>query len=149
MIKAKPQETMVQILVAPFKHLQMAVKLESVRKVIRTPEIFKSGEKPFGIAHFEENEVMIVDLYQKIYARSNPESEGYLIILQSDDYQLYGVPVTMLPTMKVISSALLRPLPSDYRDRDALGIASHVVTITQNSQTQTIFLLDLQLLLRI
>lgn len=143
----KPKETMVQILVAPFKHLQIAMKLEGVRKVICTPKIFKSGGKPFGIAHFEEKEVMIIDLYQKIYTCSNPEFEAYLIVLQSSEYQLYGIPVTTLPMMKVISSELLHPLPSDYRDRDALGIASHIATIAQDSQTQTIFLLDLQLLL--
>jgi hypothetical protein len=37
----------------------------------------------------------------------------------------------------------LRPIPEDYRKRDPLGIASHIASITQQGETQTIFLVDL------
>jgi purine-binding chemotaxis protein CheW len=44
--------------------------------------------------------------------------------------------------MKEIVSSTINPLPSDYRDRDTLGIASHMMQIPTDKGDQTVFLLD-------
>jgi hypothetical protein len=46
--------------------------------------------------------------------------------------------------MTKIPTQGLHPLPSDYRDRDTLGIASHVISMEYNGEQTTIFLLDMQ-----
>lgn len=112
--------------------------MAGVVKVIRTPEIFKSGQRALGIAHFEGREVVVVDLHQKIYGSTNVQYEKYVVITEVAD-QLYGILVTQLPTLVTIPWTELKPLPAEYRQRDPLGIASHVASIAQG----TVFLVDL------
>jgi chemotaxis signal transduction protein len=136
-------QTTLSILVAPFGNLALAVSMAGVQKVIRTPEIYKSGERSLGVARFEEREVIVVDLHQKIYGTANPQYEKYVIVTEIPSGQLYGILCTQLPTLVTLPLEELRPLPEDYRKRDPLGIASHVAAIAHNGGTQTIFLVDL------
>lgn len=138
----KPKEATLQILVFPFKDLHLALRLEGVQKVIQTPEIFRSGQKLLGVTHFENREAIVIDLHQKIYGCPNPQPESHLVITQASDHQLYGIPVTMLPTLIRVAVSSLHPLPTEYRDRDTLGIASHITTLSQGTAIQTLFLLD-------
>jgi chemotaxis signal transduction protein len=137
------QTTTISMLVAPFGNLSLAVSMVGVQKVIRTPEIFKSGERSLGMARFEGREVIVVDLHQKIYGAANPQYEKYVIVTEIPNGQLYGILCTKLPTLVTVPWEELRPLPEDYRKRDPLGIASHVASIAHNGNTQTIFLVDL------
>jgi len=132
---ARPKEETLPVLVFPFKDLHLALRLEGVQKVIRKPEIFRSGQKPLGMAHFEDQEAIVIDLHQKIYGCPNSQPEGHLVIVRSES-QFYGIPVATLPTMMAIGVSTLRPLPAEYRDRDTLGIASHIATIPQSSVLQ-------------
>jgi chemotaxis signal transduction protein len=139
--KAAPKEARLQVLVAPFKDLRLALRLEGIQKVIRMPEIFKSGEKSLGVAHIGDREAIVVDLHQKIYGCPNSQPERYLVVVQAGD-RLYGIPVTTLPTIMMIPASALHDLPLEYRDRDSLGIASHVATLPHGTETKTLFLLD-------
>jgi chemotaxis signal transduction protein len=137
------QTSALSMLVAPFGNLCIAVPMAGVQKVIRTPEIFKSGERSLGVAHFEAREVIVVDLHQKIYGSANPQYERYVVVTEISSGQLYGILCTKLPTLITVPWTELRPLPEEYRKRDPLGIASHVASIVQNGEAQTIFLVDL------
>jgi chemotaxis signal transduction protein len=158
---ARPKEETLQVLVFPFKDLHLALRLEGVQKVIRKPEIFRSGQKSLGMAHFEDQEAIVIDLHQRIYGHPNLQPESHLVIAKSVmaksvitelEPQLYGILVATLPTMMAIGVSALRPLPAEYRDRDPLGIASHIATIQQHAAPQnvapqstgskTLFLLD-------
>jgi chemotaxis signal transduction protein len=132
------------VLIAPFGNLFLAVPMTGVQKVIRTPEIFKSGARSLGVAHFEGRDVIVVDLHQKIYGSPNPQYEKYVIVTEIPSGHLYGVLATHLPTLVTLPCAELRPLPEEYRQRDPLGIASHVASIVHNGETQTVFLVDLE-----
>ena len=141
-ITAKPKEATLQILVMPLQDLQLALRLEGIYKVIRMPEIFKSGRKALGVAHFEGEEAIVIDLHQKIYDCPNPQVEPYLILVLSSAQRLYSIPAPSLPSLVTIPVSTLKPLPADYRDRDTLGIASHIATVGQGTETRTFFLLD-------
>lgn len=130
------------VLVAPFKNLQLALRMEGVQKVIRMPEVYKSGQKTLGLAQFEHQEAIIIDLHQTIYGCPNPEPERYVIVVRATGDRLFGIPVTILPIMLAVPEASLRPLPPDYRQHDTLGIASHLITLETGPDKQTMFLLD-------
>jgi len=58
--------------------------------------------------------------------------------------------VPTLPMMKEVPVADFHPVPTDYRDRDALGIADQMTQISLNAtQTVTLLLLDPQRLLNL
>lgn len=138
----KTRQPTVAALVMPFKDLFLATPVGDVRKVIRMPEIYKSGQKTLGLTHFGDREAIVVDLHQKIYQCPNPQFEKYLVVIQAEGDRLFGIPATTLPTLMHLPQAEFKELPAAYREFDTLGIASHLVTLETGHHTQTIFLLD-------
>lgn len=137
------------MLIFALKHLNVAIRLDDVIKVIPTPEIFRSGDKTLGLANFEDKELLVVDLSHEIFGSSSTNPGRYLVVMQGDRQEFFGVPVPGLPTMKDVAVSAVRPIPSDYRDRDALGIASHMVQVQSGEETQTAFLLSTAKLIEI
>jgi chemotaxis signal transduction protein len=145
----KPKTATLKVLLFSLGHLYLAIRLEGVQKVIPMPEVIKSGAKRLGVAHFEDREAIVLDLFQTIYDRSATKGNGYLVVLETDQ-NLYGITVPTLPMMKEIPVADFRPVPADYRDRDALGIAEQMTQIALNpTQDVTVLLLDPQRLLNL
>ncbi|OLP16313.1 hypothetical protein BST81_22220 [Leptolyngbya sp. 'hensonii'] len=131
-----------RVLVIPLQNLHLALSLDGIQKVVRTPQVFKSGEKVLGVAHFEDQEVIIVDLHQQIFGVPNPQPEIYVVVVRATNQQLYGIPTPTLPGLQELPLESLNPLPPDYRARDTLGIASHTVSTQSAQEAQTLFLLD-------
>jgi chemotaxis signal transduction protein len=146
--QAKIKQVKIKILVFSIDNLTFGAKLDEVLKILPMPSIFKSGEKLLGVTNFEDREVLVVDLYQRVFDRPLPATQGFLLIFDAKA-TLYGITVPTLPILREIPIADLHPLPVDYRDRDSLGIASHMVQIIEKETLQTVFLLDTSLLLQI
>jgi purine-binding chemotaxis protein CheW len=148
MLTTRAEQAITRLLIFSVGKLYVAVPLDEVVKVIRAPEIFQSGEKTLGMSYFEGNEVLVVDLHREIFGSSG-SSSGYLVVLQGEAESLYGIPVAGLPIMKDVLLKIVHPIPVEYRDRDTLGVASHMVQIPINKEVQTIFLLSSEKLLKI
>jgi chemotaxis signal transduction protein len=148
MLTTKAERATTKLLIYSVGKLYVAVPLDEVIKVIRTPEIFQSGEKTLGMAYFEGSEVLVVDLHREIFGNSTPSSR-YLIVMRGEAQDLYGIPVSGLPIMKDVLLKNVHPITSEYRDRDTLGVASHMVQIPIAKEVQTIFLLSSEKLLKI
>ena len=94
---------------------------------------------------FDHEGLLVLDLHRKIYGIDTPQTIANLVIVKdpkSPTNRLFGIPVSILPTMISLRQDELQPLPTDYRDRDSLGIASHMVISDHENQTETLFLLD-------
>ena len=145
----KPKIATLKVLLFPLGHLYLAIRLEGVQKVIPMPTVIKSGAKPLGITYFENQEVIVLDLFQTIYNRSAQRGDGFLVMLQTEQ-NLYGITVPTLPIMKEVPIADFHPIPADFRDRDALGIADQMTQIFLSpTQEVTLLLLDPQRLLNL
>jgi chemotaxis signal transduction protein len=142
MLATKAKIATLRTLIFSVGELYLAVRLEGVKKVIPMPKIFKSGNKLLGITQADNQEVIVVDLYQRIYGQSATQTHGFLIVVQAEN-TLYGITAEVLPTMREIPLTEFHPVPPDYRDRDSLGIAEQMVQVTlDNKQVVTAFLLD-------
>ncbi|MDX1977993.1 MAG: chemotaxis protein CheW [Pseudanabaenaceae cyanobacterium bins.68] len=146
MFSSKVKQAKTKIMVFPMGELFFGTRLEQVLRVVAMPNVFKSGEKLLGIANFEDQEVVVVDLYQKVFGQPLPKRQGFLLIL-GGKANLYGLTVPNLPILREIPIADLHALPANYRDRDSLGVASHMFQIPEKEIPQTVFLLDTDLLL--
>jgi purine-binding chemotaxis protein CheW len=142
MVQTQTQSSTLKVLAFPLGNLYLGLRLELVQKIIPTPEIFRSGQKPLGIAHFDNQEVIILDPYQKLYRCPNPHEASYMVIIQNARQDLYGIPLTTVPTLRELPLSTLRLLPPAYRKGDTLGIASHVALVPDGERTWTIFVLD-------
>jgi chemotaxis signal transduction protein len=140
-------KTIIKTLVITVSNLHLAIPLPLIAKVIKTPMVLKSGNKWMGVAQADQDSLLVLDLYHKIYGQENPQPAQHLVILKTPDRHV-GIPVVNLPSMMDIAVADLRPLPADYRDRDTLGIASHLIAAKPGTQAETVFLLDMDRILQ-
>jgi chemotaxis signal transduction protein len=133
-------------LMVQIKDLKLAIPLDILVKVIRTPSnIFKSGDKWMGMTQLDQDSLLVLDLHRKIYGTDNPTPVENLVIVrdrQAAIPQLLGIPVSHLPSMISFPADALKPIPEDYRNTDTLGIASHMVVLNPATNPDTIFILD-------
>lgn len=134
-----------KVLVFSMDSLNLALRIESVYKVLNAMPIYGIGVNGVGIVHMGDREVTVLDLRQRLFQspRTNDNlSGGYLIVVQNTKGELYGLPTETVPTLMDVPLSSIRILPESFRHADALGIASHVAVISQSEMTFTLFLLD-------
>jgi len=148
LISQKKEETL-KFLIFSMGELNLAMGIDSVIRIIPLPKIYRSGDKLLGIIIYEEQEIVVIDLYKKIYGQESNIAKGFLVIF-GGIRSLYGITIATLPNVQDVALSSLQPIPADYRDRDTLGIASHMmqIPIKKFEEPQTVFLLDAELLLK-
>lgn len=139
----------VKLLVFSLGELSLSLRLEGIQKVMKMPQIFKSGDKCLGITQVSHQDVMVLDLYRQVYGTPAPQAKGHLIVLRTGD-NAFGLAVDTVPIMVEIPVTELCPLSQEFRDRDSLGIAEAMVEVSLNKQqTDMAFLLDSSRLLEL
>jgi chemotaxis signal transduction protein len=144
-----------RLLIFPVGALIFALRLAGVQKIVPLPTIFKSGDRTLGITHWQDQEVMVIDLHQQIYqrpAQSTQPKPRFLIVVEveavetefsgfDDRFQhrradapsstiLYGMIAEGLPMLKAVPETEIHAIPMDYRDRDPLGIADALIQVS-------------------
>ena len=139
-----------KLIVFDIGKLTVACPIERVKKIINRTPVHGSGLSHIGITHFDDHEVTVVDLHQRLFGSSQtnaPHSKGYLVIVQNAQGELFSIPTASAPTLMEAPLSRIRALPESYRRSDTLEIASHVAMIPQAEESLTIFLLDVNRLL--
>jgi chemotaxis signal transduction protein len=132
----------VKLLVFSLGELCLSLRLEGIQKVMKMPQIFKSGDKCLGITQVGNQDVMVLDLYRQVYGTPAPQTKGHLIVLRAGE-NTFGLAVDTVPSMVEVPIAELCPLSEEFRDRDSLGIAEAMVKISLNKQQMAMaFVLD-------
>ncbi len=148
MLSTKKKEETLKFLIFTMADLSLAIGIESVVRIIPLPKIHRSGDKLLGIASYEDQEVLVIDLYKRIYGQELNLTKGFLVIFAGQN-SLYGITIATLPNVENVPVNSLQPVPPAYRARDTLGIASHTMQVSiKKSAPQTVFLLDSELLLK-
>lgn len=127
--------------------LSLALSVDQIQKVINYTPVFGSGLGAFGVAHIGDQEITVIDLHKQFFKTSQtiiPEQKGYLILSKSNLGETFALWVAQTPTLIDVSLSQIRALPESYRRGDTLGAASHVMLIPNQTETMTIFILDLQ-----
>ncbi|TYQ29566.1 chemotaxis protein CheW [Pseudanabaena sp. UWO311] len=148
MLSNKKKVETLKFLIFTMADLNLAIGIESVVRIIPLPKIHRSGDKLLGIANYEDQEVLVIDLYKRIYGKEINLAKGFLVIFSGLN-SLFGITIANLPNVENVSVNSLQPIPSAYRELDTLGIASHTMQVSiKRSNPQTVFLLDSELLLK-
>ena len=133
--------------------LALIVPIEAVYRILSNIEIHNTGNLGYGIAHLDEKEISVLNLHHHLFQREFPHPSGsrkdcmvarYVVTIQSQSGELFGIPVDRAPTLVDVPVSEIRKLPDAYRQVDTLGIASHVAVIQDAGQPTTVFLLDLE-----
>ena len=150
LIKKRQTTLAIKLIVFSLGGLNLALRIESVYKVVDHTPVYSSGINYVGIAHLGDREVTVVDLswrFFKSHRISELDSGGYLVIVQNTTGELYGIPVGDTPVLIEVPLSTIRVIPESYRRADTLQVASHVAVIPQDGAPMTVFLLDVDLLL--
>jgi purine-binding chemotaxis protein CheW len=132
--------------------LNLALRIESVYKVVNHTPVYSSGLNHVGVAHLGEQEVTVVDLHWRFFKSSQARefsANGYLVIVKNTTGEFYGIPVPETPVLIEVPLSTIRVIPESYRRADTLEVASHVAVIPQDGTSLSVFLLDVDLLLPI
>lgn len=133
--------------------LSLALRIESVYKVVNHTSTHGSGLGSVGVTHLGDGEITVVDLHRRFFQSSQlteVSSSVYLVVVQNTMGELYGIPVAETPALMEVPLSMIRVLPESYRRADTLDVASHVAVMPQDNGTPlTIFLLDVDRLLPI
>jgi chemotaxis signal transduction protein/preprotein translocase subunit Sec61beta len=138
MPRRQPKEPSCKVLTFSFDELNLSLRIENIRKVVRLPQIHKTHNTSLGIAMVGEEQVFVLDLHYNLYQREMElTGKNYFVVIQEKSVQ-YGIPVPQIPILQEVVISALKPTPEEYRDHDPLGVASHVFRIGE----QTFFLLQ-------
>ena len=129
--------------------LKVALPVPYVDKVIKQPQILGSGLNHVGVTNYDGEAITVIDLYYQLFQirQDFQTKDSYLIIAKLANETKVAFPVKGTPNLIEISATDMRVLPGSYRQADTLGIASHLVKMSQPSgQDEMIFILDLDYL---
>ena len=141
----------VKVVVFNIGEVNLALHIDSIAKVLPQTTIHGSGLHSVGLAHLGDREVTVVDLHQRLFQSSSINDAtkyNYLMIVKNRQGELYGIPVASVPTLMDIPLSYVRVLPESYRYADIFGFATHVAVIPTMEPPMTIFLLDVEQLLK-
>lgn len=150
--QARQVTSLLKLVVFGMGGLNLALRIESVYKVVNHTSTYSSGLGAVGVTHLGEGEITVVDLHRRFFKSSqisSSNSNGYLVVVQNSTGELYGIPVAETPALREVPVEMIRVLPESYRRADTLDVASHVAVIPQDGTPLTIFLLDVNRLLPI
>jgi purine-binding chemotaxis protein CheW len=132
-----------KLVVFEMGNLNLALRIETVYKVLNHVPVYGTGINGVRIAHVGDRSVTVVELHRRFFAPKG----SYLILVQNSFGELYGIPVVSVPVLREVPLSSIQVLPESYLHADLLGIATHVCHIPQAEESLTIFLLDVEQLL--
>lgn len=130
-----------------------ALPLGAVLKVIPCPA-FTAANSGIGIIHLDSQTITVVDLRYKFIKNSNQTIKftkdsphnmmNFLIMFQTQNGELCGIPVAKTPILTDIALSNIRPLPCFYQQISELSFIKYVAVIPQEQKTEPlqIFLLS-------
>jgi chemotaxis signal transduction protein len=144
-LKVKKKTRSLKIVVFSVGNINVALRVESVQKVISKVSVYSTGVNYLGVADIGGEEITVIDLHKRFF-KSDQQNESnsakYLIITENSVKEKFAILVVQTPTLMEVPLEHIRTIPESYRRGDTLEIASHVAIIPQESTSLTVFLLD-------
>lgn len=152
-----PQLSYRQFLVFTIANEQFALPIESIYKVIQTPQVYGDpNHRGFGLITYQGEQIVVIDVEQHLFGRSqlleSPsknklEAARFLILMrveQSDrSSQIIALPVEQAPQLQRLPQQTITSLPDSYlRWGDIHGVTSVSVQDLEVPDEHPTFILE-------
>ncbi|MGK7941815.1 MAG: chemotaxis protein CheW [Crocosphaera sp.] len=139
-----------KLLIFQIGRLNLALPVESVKKITHYTPMEGSGTGAVGLIHVDDQEITAIDLHKRLFKVPQPLLEGrqFLILAKDSIEELFGILVSQTPTLVELPLSQVRTLPDSYRQGDTLDMATHVTRFQHNNELLTVFVLDMDRLVR-
>ncbi len=153
--RRQPQKRLA-FMVVRFPTLNLAFDMAQLQQVLPMPAVEYSPTLMLGVAQVSVGSadnpivrpVIVVDLHCKLYDASL-EAPAHLLLFAAPDGLLYGIPVAILPEIASIPEDLLLPPTDGGKALDStLGLTRQLVKLPSPTGEQTLFIVDVQQLVR-
>ncbi|HEY9598261.1 MAG TPA: chemotaxis protein CheW, partial [Cyanophyceae cyanobacterium] len=94
-----------------FGELNLALRIESVYKVVNHTPVYSSGLNHIGVAHLGDYQVTVIDLHRRFFKdnlKSESHSDHYLVIVKNTTGEFYGIPVVETPVLLEVPTSMIR-----------------------------------------
>ncbi|NJM00439.1 MAG: hypothetical protein HC924_17385 [Synechococcaceae cyanobacterium SM2_3_2] len=122
--------------------LYIGIPIQRVQKVIPFSTVFSSGQTLAGIAHWQDQEITIVDLHRWVFGIPLADPQ-YWVVIRHQHQELWGIPIQSTPLLGQVAQDQVRILPDSYREMDTLSMAKYVAQVSTEEGLITAFQLDL------
>jgi len=144
----------VRVIVFQIGNYVCALPINAVLQVTETPSELQQHLQGLSLVWHENRTIMLLNLHEKLSAqlRSGESiTAEFLILTQTRQGELCGIPVDQLPTMMELPMEGIQPLPRVYRQTYVYNLARFVsfVQFEENQQKQAIYLLDVDEALKV
>jgi purine-binding chemotaxis protein CheW len=142
---------------------QFALPFNAIQRVVPTPPLFELGSPQLKLTKLGDRDLIVVGLHLRLTATPGIENQlsvtaselvtaesvgRFLVVIQTQPRLFDGILIDEPPVLLDLPLSAIQPFAKHHRQTSLLKMASHFVTLTQGTQTQTIFLLNLQQLKR-
>ena len=153
-------ETTQQLIVFRLRNEGFALPIRAVQKVIPMGNVYGApGGTGVSLTLYQDQELLVIDPEHRIFRGALPQDsqaselrqerveslsgtteQRYLLILQSSQGKVVGVPIKEPPSLHRVPSSAFAPLTSDYISYGNIRCASALVKL--NSDEPPLFLLN-------
>lgn len=124
-----------------------ALPINAVLQVTESPSEITQHFESFGLVMLENQSIMLLNLHNKLSFQDQTRQEvkgEFLILTQTREGELCGIPVDVLPNMMELPHQDIQPLPQAYRKSNLYGLARFVtfVELEGKEKKESIYLLD-------
>ena len=137
---------LLKVLMFEIVNYVFALPISVIFKVINCPPITETIDSNLGIADFEGQTVIVVNLTQKLSTQTsstNNQQKSFLILSQTRKGELCGITIEKSPTLIELPIDNIHPLPSSARQIYPLSLATHVAVFPKSEDSPKIFLLGM------
>ena len=141
------QETL-RVIVFTLGDYYFALPINAIIQVTESPSELIQHFDGLGLVTLENRSIMLLNLHDKLKVKTDVSETvkgEFLILTQTRQGDLCGIPIDVLPNMMELSYSEIQPLPQVYRQTNLYGIARFVTFVQREDQQQkdAIYLLDI------
>ncbi|PMB53828.1 hypothetical protein CEN39_02320 [Fischerella thermalis CCMEE 5201] len=129
----------------------LALPIKAVLKVVTCPVKDNHKLSKMGLIQIGRHVIRVLDLHQRLGiedAHQLTKSQSFLLITSFYQAELCGILIYEPPDLLELPLEMMQPLSQSYYQSSLLEIVSHAIVVSQEKATKTIFLLDMQQVLK-
>ncbi|WP_315785051.1 chemotaxis protein CheW [Fischerella sp. JS2] len=129
----------------------LALPINAVLKVVNCPLKDNHKLSKMGLIQIGRNIIRILNLHQHLGIENVHqllESQSFLLITSIFQGEICGILIYEPPDLLELPLEMMQPLSQSYYQSSLLEIVSHAIVVSQEKVTKTIFLLDMQQILK-
>ncbi len=140
----------IRIIVFTLGEYYFALPINAIVQVTESPQELIQHLDGLGLVMLENQSIILLNLHQKLSPNSGLSSSevkgDFLILTQTPQGELCGIPLDTLPNMMELSYEQVQPLPKAYQSKNLYGLARFVtfVSLVENQPQKPIYFLDVE-----